>query len=98
MTPIDLDTLLRLDPAARGPRPAFLGTGEVDSVLKLALALAQELAVTRQRLDTLERQLLLQQTLPPAALDPAEQSAEVTAAQATWQREFLQRLLRTLGP
>ncbi len=98
MKPFDLDTLLRMDPAGRGPRPAFLGAGDVDRVLKLTLALAQELAVTRQRLDTLERQLLATGTVTPESLDPATLADDATTAQAEWQQGFLQRLLRTLEP
>ena len=98
MKPFDLDTLLRMDPAGRGPRPAFLGASDVDRVLKLTLALAQELAVTRQRLDTLERHLVTQAGVPSEALDPAALPADTAAAQAEWQQAFLQRLLRTLEP
>ena len=70
MKPLDLDTLLRMDPDGRGPRPTFLDGADVDRVLKLALALAQELAVTRQRLDTLEQQLVAQGTVATETLEP----------------------------
>ena len=98
MKHLDLDTLLRMDPDGRGPRPVFLDAGDVDRVLKLTLALAQELAVARQRLDTLERQLLAQGTVTASALDPAALATDTATAQAEWQKEFLQRLLRTLEP
>ena len=42
---------------SKGKRPWFYESKEAERVLNVALALAQELAVTRERMDTLERLL-----------------------------------------
>jgi hypothetical protein len=42
---------------SKGKRPYFLDDAAVERVLNITMAVAQELAVTRERLDTLERLL-----------------------------------------
>jgi hypothetical protein len=93
---MELDELLRLDPAGRGARPFFHADPAVERVLDVALVLAQELAVTRLRLDALERVLSTQGGNLGAAVDAYEPDAAAAAARAAWQREYLQRVLRAL--
>lgn len=93
--PLDLASLLSADPAGRGARPYFLDPA-VERVLDVALVLAAELAVTRQRLDTLERVLGVQGTIAADAIDRHAHGPEAEAERARWQQEYLARVLRPL--
>jgi len=57
--PTDPDTIALAASRAKGKRPWFMNNPEAEKVLSIAMAIAAELAVCRERLDTLER--LLQQ-------------------------------------
>ncbi len=94
--PLDLAALLAADPAGRGPRPYFLPDPAVERVLDVTLALAAELAVTRQRLDTLERVLGAQGVLRADTIDRHEHGPEAEAERARWQQDYLARVLRPL--
>ena len=91
-----VDELLALDPDGRGPRPRFHADPAIERVLDVALALAQELAVTRQRLDALERLLAARGIVGPADVDAFEPEAEAAADRERWQREYLKRVLQSL--
>jgi hypothetical protein len=91
-----VDELLALDPDGRGPRPRFHADPAIERVLDVALALAQELAVTRQRLDALERLLAARGVVGPSDVDAFEPDAEASAVRERWQREYLKRVLQSL--
>jgi hypothetical protein len=91
-----IDELLALDPDGRGPRPRFHADPAVERVLDVTLALAQELAVTRQRLDALERLLAAREVVGPADVDAFEPEAAAAAERERWQREYLKRVLQAL--
>lgn len=91
-----IDELLALDPDGRGPRPRFHADPAVERVLDVTLALAQELAVTRQRLDALERLLFARGVVGPADVDAFEPEAAAAAERERWQREYLRRVLQAL--
>ncbi|MFG6441560.1 hypothetical protein [Roseateles sp. LKC17W] len=78
-----------------GKRPYFM-TPEVERVLAITMALVQELAVSRQRQDTLERLLLAQGVIAPGAVDGFRPDATAAAERALWTQEYLARVLRIL--
>lgn len=49
------DDTIKLKRKAKGKRPFYFNDPDVDRLLSMLMALAGELAVTRDRLDTLER-------------------------------------------
>lgn len=53
--PLNLDTINLAGTRARGKRPYFFKDPDVERVLSIAMVVAMEHAVTRQRLDALER-------------------------------------------
>lgn len=69
-----------------------------ERLLHMLVATAAELAVARERLDTLERYLAQAGTLPEDGLDSAQLAAPPRAAatQAPWRERFLDRLFLNL--
>jgi len=78
---------------AGSDRPWFLAP-EVERVLAVTMAIAQELAVARARIDTLERKgVLARQELETFEPDTAD-----TTQRAQWNRDYIARVLRLLQP
>jgi hypothetical protein len=76
-----------------GKRPYFL-TAEVERVLAITMAVAQELAVARQRIDTLERLLRAKGILTESEIDGFKPDADAAAERGLWTQEYLARILR----
>ena len=77
-----------------GKRPWFLENCEVERVLAITMAVAQELAVTRQRCDTLERLLEAKGVLSRAEFDAFVPDRETAAIRALANQEYIARILR----
>lgn len=76
-----------------GKRPYFLAP-EIERVLAIAMAIAQELAVARARGDTLERLLERRGVLNREEIEHFSPSPEETAERGLWTQEYLARILR----
>ena len=76
-----------------GKRPYFLNP-EVERVLAITMAVVQELAVTRQRCDTLERLLVAKGALGEDEIDQFQPDARAAAERGLWTQEYLARVLR----
>jgi hypothetical protein len=76
-----------------GKRPYFLGE-DLERVLAITLAVAQELAVARQRIDTLERLLMSHGVLQPGEIETFVPDPAAAVARAQWTQEYLARVLR----
>jgi len=55
--PENLDPVVMANRRAKGKRPQFLDDPAVERVMSIAMSVAAELAVARERIDTLERLL-----------------------------------------
>lgn len=86
-------TTVRLKRKAKGERPYFFADPNVDKVIAMVMGLAGEVAVMRDRLDTVER-LLEGHGLRRADIDAYQPSAEVAAERAAWREAFLGEVLR----
>jgi hypothetical protein len=87
---------LALDRAGQKPagkRPYFLDA-EVERILAITMVLVQELAVARERIDTLERLLTDGGVLAPGAVETFVPSAEQAAERGRWTQEYIARVLR----
>jgi len=82
--------------AASGKRPHFFGDADVDRLLAIVWAMAGELAVTRERLDTLERLLAERAVVQQTDIDAYRPDAEAARERGEWQMEYIARLLRVL--
>lgn len=76
-----------------GKRPFFLDA-EIESVLAISMAIAQELAVTRQRADTLERLLEAKGVLTRDEIECFRPNADAAVERALANQEYIARVLR----
>lgn len=87
------DALAQASAKPAGKRPYFHDQ-QVERVLAITMAVVQELAVTRQRLDTVERLLAAQGALSRPAIDGFVPTPEEAAERGLWTQEYLSRVLR----
>ena len=93
MKPFDPITLANR--RAKGKRPQFLDDPAVERVLSIAVAVATELAVLRERVDTIERLLEKNGSLVRADIENfRDPQAHVERSQ--WQKEYVARIFRML--
>ena len=78
-----------------GKRPYFLDP-QVERVMAVTLAAVQELAVARQRIDTLERLLEAKGVLARDEVERFAPTPEQAAERGLWTQEYLARVLRVL--
>jgi hypothetical protein len=82
--------------ASRGKRPYFFEDQDVDRLLTIVWAMAAELAVTRERLDTVERLLAEREVLDRNAIETYRPNPEAARERGQWQIDYIARLLRIL--
>lgn len=90
----DLDPIALAGTRARGKRPYFFKDPDVERVLAIAMAIAMEHAVTRQRLDALERLVEAKGLLTRAEIDAYAPDREGEAERTLWMKEYIARVLR----
>jgi len=76
---------------------AFPDEPGAERVLNVVLALTTELAVLRERLDTLERLAAERGLVVPTDLEAYEPSPEVRQQREAWRRDYVERVLRVLS-
>ena len=76
-----------------GKRPYFLDA-QVERVLAITMAAVQELAVARERIDTLERLLEAKGVLSRADVEGFTPTETQSAERALWSQEYIARILR----
>jgi hypothetical protein len=87
------DALAGASAKPAGKRPYFLNP-ETERVLAITMAVAQELAVARARIDTLERLLEQRGLLHRADIETFVPTREEAAERGAWTQEYLVRVLR----
>ncbi len=93
--PPELEDVVRLAGAkARGKRPVFFRDPDVERVLSIVMAVAGEVAVLRQRLDTIEALLDARGSISREDIESFEPTAERQAERGRWTEEYLARILR----
>jgi hypothetical protein len=78
------------------PRLAFFADPDVDRVLGITMAVAQEVAAVGEKLDSLERLLVDAGVLQPGALANYVATPEVARERLDVQEAFVARLLRVV--
>ncbi len=81
---------------SKGKRPWFYDSAEAERVLNVAMALAQELAVTRERIDTLERLLEAKGVLARSEFDHYLPNSAISAERSQTQEDYLARVFRIM--
>lgn len=87
------DALAEAGAKPAGKRPWFL-EHDAERVLGITMAVAQELAVLRQRTDSLERLLAAKGVVLPAEIDGFTPDPAAATERALWTQEYLARILR----
>ena len=92
--PEDLDPVGQANRRAKGRRPQFLNDPATERVLSIAMSIAAELSVARERIDTLERLLAQRGILSAADIEAFEPDAAAQAERHDWGRAYIARVLR----
>ena len=79
---------------ARSPRPDRDGSAPADRLLAMVMALAGEVSVLRERLDTIERLAAAKGVFSAADIDAYEPDEAALDARDRWRAGFLDRVLR----
>lgn len=91
-----LDPLLLAGAKPKGKRPYFLEDRDSERLLTIVMALAQEVSVMRERMDTIERLLDKKKTISRKDIEGFAPTKVEAAERGAWTQEFLARILRTL--
>lgn len=94
--PAKLDPVALSGAKAKGKRPWFLKDPDVERVMNITLALMQEVAVLRERMDTVERLLERDGKVTRAAIEAFTPTKEEAAERGAWTQEYIARVLRIL--
>lgn len=94
--PDGLDSITLAGIKAKGKRPWFFADPNVERVLSITMAVAGELAVLRQRLDTIEELLAERGSISKADIEAFAPSTAQQEARGRWTQEYLARILRIL--
>lgn len=81
---------------AKGRRPYFFDDPAVDKLLAITMAMAGELAVTRERLDTVERILASKSLLSAAEIDEWRPDNAAKQERAKLRHDYIARILMIL--
>ena len=79
---------------AKGKRPAYFDDPAIDRLLSIVMALAGEVAVNRERLDSLERLLDARGVVTRADLEAYAPDMDAGYERGLMHREFVARILR----
>lgn len=96
LLPIEADPTRLASLAARGRRPEFTDDPMLDRLYSVAFVLTAELAITRLRLDAVERMLGRGDDVSRATVDEFKPEPHEAAERARLQREYLDRVFRAL--
>jgi len=79
---------------AKGKRPAYFEDPATDRILSIVMAVVGELAVTRERLDTIERLLETKGTISRTDIETYRPDREAGYERGLAMREYIARVLR----
>ncbi len=92
----DIDPLKLAGAKAKGKRPWFFEDADVERVMNITLALMQEVAVVRERLDTVERLLERDGAVTREAIESYTPSKSEADERGLMMQEYIARCLRIL--
>jgi len=81
---------------SKGKRPKYLGDDSADHLLSMIMVLAEELAVSRERTDTLERLLEAHGVVSRDEIEGYIPSKDIGVQRQLNHSEFISRLLRSV--
>lgn len=89
-----INDILLSNNKAKGQRPYFFSDKSVERVLNITMAVAGELAVTRERLDTLEQLLITKEIITKDEIESFQPTPEHAKMRQRWHTEYVARILR----
>lgn len=92
----DINKLDLAGTKAKGKRPYFLEDKQTEQVMSIAMSLAMELSVTRERLATVECLLEEKGLLSRADIEHYQPDAKEVARRSAETQEYLARVLRIM--
>ncbi len=81
---------------AKGKRPVYLDSPQIDKLLAIVMALTGEVSVLHERLDTIERLLEIKGILSITEIEAYEPDTKVTKEREQWRAEYIARVLRVV--
>lgn len=94
--PDEIDVMALAYRRAKGKRPWFFDDPAVEKVLNITMAVAGELAVTREQLDAVERLLEGQGALKRTSIETFKPDDQATAERDAWRKAYLTRILQVV--
>jgi hypothetical protein len=89
-----VDYIARAGAKAKGKRPAYFEDSAIDRTLSIVMAIAGEVSVLRERLDTVERLLNAKGTISRADIESYTPDRTAGAERALLTKEYISRILR----
>ncbi len=96
MTDKRIDPLRLAGKKSKGKRPWFLENGDNERLLNMMLAMTQEMAVMRGRMDTIERLLERGEPVTQESIDKFQPSKSEQEERGYWKQAFIARVFRIL--
>lgn len=81
----------------KGKRPSFFEDPSLDQMMTFILELTTEVAVLKERQDTVERLLDAKGTISRADIEAYRAGDAVEAERDSWRAEYIERVLRMHG-
>lgn len=91
-----IDPIALAGAKAKGKRPWFLDNPDTERLMNITLALVQEVAVMRERMDTIERIIERDGKVSQSAIDSFEPNKEEADTRGLWMQEYIARIFRVL--
>ena len=85
---------VRLPSETRGKRPHFFDDPAIDQMMTFLVELTTEVAVLRERLDTVEQLLDQHGSVTREAIEAYQPDAQREATRAAWRDAYLKRVFR----
>ncbi|MFL0414428.1 hypothetical protein [uncultured Sphingomonas sp.] len=82
---------------SKGPRPHFFDDPSIDQIMTFFFELMTEVAVLRERTDTIERLLDANGTVSRADIEAYRADPAVEAERNEWRNAYFQRVMRMHG-
>jgi len=84
--------------SSKGQRPNFFDDPSIDQMMTFFFELMTEVAVVRERMDTIERLLDEKETISRADIEAYRADATVEAERTEWRNGYFQRVMRMHAP
>jgi hypothetical protein len=81
---------------AKGKKPVFFHDPQVDNVMGIVMALAGEVSVLRERLDTIERLVQQKGLLTCVEIETYRPDENVAEERERWRAAYIARVLRVV--